>query len=79
VWNSALKGTDQPSGACGAADPTAAACAAATTATLDDAWDNHVANAQACAANRLAHQSLIDFVQTQNARKAAPLTNHTAP
>jgi hypothetical protein len=79
MWNSALTGTDQPSGACGAADPTAAACVAATTATVDDAWDNHIANAQACAANRLAHQRLIDFVQTQNARKAPPSTNHTTP
>lgn len=79
MWNSALTGTDQPSGACGAADPTAAACAAATPITLDDAWDNHIANAQACAATRLAHQRLIDFVQTQNARKAPSPTHLTAP
>ena len=79
MWNSALAGADQPSGACGAADPTASACAAATPHTLDEAWDNHIANAQACAANRLAHQRLIDFVQSQNARKASSPTYLTAP
>jgi type II secretory pathway pseudopilin PulG len=72
VWNSALTGADQPANACGAADPTAAACAAATSSTIDDAWDNHIANAKACAANRLAHQRLIDFVTTSNLRKTAP-------
>lgn len=72
VWNSALTGTDQPAGACSAANPTAAACAAATSSTLDDAWDNHIANAKTCAANRLAHQRLIDFVTTSNLRKTAP-------
>jgi hypothetical protein len=79
VWNSALTGTDQPTNSCGAADPTAAACAAASPITLDDAWDNHIANAQACAANRLAHQRLIDFVQAKNARKAPSPTHLTAP
>jgi hypothetical protein len=63
MWNSALTGTDQPSGACSAANPTAAACAAETSLSLDDIWDNHTANAQACAANRLAHQALIDHIQ----------------
>lgn len=72
VWNSALTGTDQPAGACSAANPTTAACAAATSSTLDDAWDNHIANAKTCAANRLAHQRLIDFVTTSNLRKTAP-------
>ncbi len=72
VWNSALTGTDQPTGACSAANPTAAACAAATSSTLDDAWGNHIANAKTCAANRLAHQRLIDFVTTSNLRKTAP-------
>jgi type II secretory pathway pseudopilin PulG len=72
VWNSALTGADQPTGTCSAADPTAAACAVETSLTLDDAWSNHIANAEACAANRLAHQRLIDFVTTSNLRKTAP-------
>jgi hypothetical protein len=78
VWNSALAGADQPTGTCSAADPTAAACAVETSLTLDDAWSNHIANAQACAANRLAHQRLIDFITADNARKA-PTFTPTAP
>jgi hypothetical protein len=78
VWNSALTGADQPSGTCSAADPTAAACAVETSLTLDDAWSNHIANAQACAANRLAHQRLIDYITADNARKAPNFTP-TAP
>ena len=62
MWNSALTGTDQPSGACGLADTSEAACAVATTLDLDDAWANHRANAQRCAEDRLAHQRLIDFL-----------------
>lgn len=62
MWNSALTGTDQPSGACGLLDTTEAACAAATTLDLDDAWANHKTNAQLCAEDRLAHQRLIDFL-----------------
>ena len=62
MWNSALTGTDQPAGACGSLDTTEAACAAATTATIDDAWANHKTNAQLCAEDRLAHQHLIDFL-----------------
>ncbi len=75
MWNSALTGTDQPAHACGATNPTAAACAAATSLTVDDAWDNHIANAQACAANRLAHQRLIDFIQ----QKESALTKRNTP
>ncbi|MFM9902153.1 MAG: hypothetical protein ACKVOT_14170 [Polaromonas sp.] len=68
MWNTALTGSDQPAGACGALDTSPAACAAATAVTINDAWDNHTANAQICAANRLAHQHLIDFVnQTPDA------------
>lgn len=69
MWNSALAGTDQPAGACGAADPAAPACAVETSITLDDAWDNHTGNAQACAENRLAHQRLIDFLQQREGVK----------
>ena len=69
LWNSALTGTDQPSHSCGAANPTSPACAAGTSLTLDSAWDNHITNAQICAANRLAHQSLIDFIQQQQTPK----------
>ena len=66
MWNSALTGTDQPAGACSAANTATSACAAATTATLDHAWANHTTNAQQCAEDRLAHQRLIDFL-TQRA------------
>lgn len=62
MWNSALAGQDQPAGACSLADTSTAACAAETNITLDDAWANHRANAQACAADRLAHDRLIDFL-----------------
>jgi hypothetical protein len=65
MWNSALTGTDQPSGACGSLDTSEAACAVATAIDLDDAWANHRANAQACALNRLAHDRLIDFLTNQ--------------
>ena len=68
MWNSALAGADQPLGACGLADPTAPACAVETSITLDDAWDNHTGNAQACAENRLAHQRLIDFVKREGVK-----------
>jgi hypothetical protein len=71
VWNSALTGADQPTGACSAANPTAATCAVETSLTLDDAWSNHIANAKACAENRLAHQRLIDFIEADNAAKNA--------
>jgi hypothetical protein len=67
MWNSALTGVDQPTHSCGALDPTSPACAAGTSLTLDAAWDNHITNAQVCAANRLAHQSLIDFIHRQQA------------
>lgn len=69
MWNSALAGSDQPVNTCGLADPTAPACAVETSVTLDDAWDNHTGNAQACAENRLAHQRLIDFVQQREGVK----------
>ena len=62
MWNSALTGTDQPAGACGAANTATPACAAATSLTTADAWDNHTFNAQLCAEDRLAHQRLIDFL-----------------
>ena len=67
MWNSALAGADQPAGACGALDPTAPACAVETSITLDEAWDNHGANAEICAGNRLAHQRLIDFLHQREA------------
>ena len=62
VWNSALAGTDAPAGACGAADTTAEACAAASGIPLEAAWANHVENAKSCAIDRLRHQHLIDFL-----------------
>nr|WP_315206764.1 hypothetical protein [uncultured Albidiferax sp.] len=64
MWNASLSGDpDQPTGACGSADTSSAACDVATEITLSEAWDNHHTNAQLCAANRLQHQRLIDFLQ----------------
>ena len=72
LWNSALTGVDTPAHSCGAIDPTAPACAAGTSLTVDAAFDNHITNAQLCAANRLAHQQLIDFIhKRQNSAHSA--------
>jgi len=62
MWNSALTGADTPAGACGAADPASAACAADSGLGVAHAWDNHAINAKSCATDRLRHQQLIDFV-----------------
>lgn len=62
VWDSALIGADSPAGACGAADPTNPACALDAGVSIAAAWANHSANAQTCAADRLRHQRLIDYV-----------------
>ena len=66
LWNAALTGqAAAPAGACrvdestGQADP---ACADSSGLNLDDAWDNHTANARACAEDRARHQRLIDFL-----------------
>lgn len=69
MWNSALAGADQPSGACGSADTSEAACAAASPLSLDDAWRNHAINAQRCAENRLNHQRLIDFINNSTPKQ----------
>ena len=65
MWNGALTGADQAAGACGPAGATEgsdAACAQGSGLTLDDAWANHAANAQACAADRQRYQRLIEFL-----------------
>lgn len=65
LWNGALTGTDQAAGACGPAGAAAgadAACAQDSGLDLNDAWDNHAANAKACAADRQRYQHLIDFL-----------------
>jgi len=69
MWNGALTGLDAPAGACGpagaaeGADAAAAeACAQGSGLGLEDAWDNHAANARACAADRQRYQHLIDFL-----------------
>lgn len=65
MWNGALTGSDQAAGACGpagTAEGSDAACAQGSGLTLDDAWANHAANAQACAADRQRYQHLIDFL-----------------
>lgn len=66
MWNSALAGSDQPAGACGAADTSEAACAAATDLTVEDAWRNHAINARQCAEDRANHRALIDFITQRN-------------
>jgi len=67
MWNSALAGRDVPSGACGLADTSEAACAADAGVTVEDAWDNHALNARICAENFLRHQRLIDFINKKGA------------
>lgn len=62
LWNSALAGTDVPAGACGLADTSVEACAADAGVTVDEAWDNHDLNAKSCAADRLRHRALIEFI-----------------
>ncbi len=65
LWNGALTGTDQTAGACGpagAAQGADAACAQDSGLDLGDVWDNHAANAKACAADRQRYQHLIDFL-----------------
>lgn len=66
MWDSALTGIDTPAGACGAADPTAPACAADSGLGLDAAWANHSTNAKTCALDRLQLQRLIDFVTAED-------------
>jgi hypothetical protein len=65
MWNGALSGTDEPAGACGAADTSEKACAADAGVTLDQAWRNHELNARLCAEDRLNHQRLIDFIRSR--------------
>lgn len=65
VWNSALAGADVPTGACGADDPAAPACAAPTEATVDDAWANHVENAGLCQLDRLTLERLQAYLTTR--------------
>jgi hypothetical protein len=65
MWNGSLAGIDQAAGSCGPAGPTEstdAACAQGAGLTLEDAWANHAANAQSCAADRQRYQHLIDFL-----------------
>ena len=65
MWNGALTGSDQAAGACGpagTAEGSDAACTEGSGLTLDDAWANHAANAQACAADRQRYQRLIEFL-----------------
>jgi hypothetical protein len=62
MWNSALTAMDTPADSCGAADPTAPACAADSGLGLEAAWANHASNAKTCALDRLQLQRLIDFV-----------------
>lgn len=68
MWNSALAAADVPSGACGADDTSAEACAVTAGIGLEAAWDNHAANAKSCAEDRLQHQRLIDFLRAREAQ-----------
>lgn len=63
LWNSALAGQVVPAGSCRADDPASAACAAASSASIEDAWVNHAANAAGCAEDRARYARLIDFLQ----------------
>lgn len=65
MWNSALAAADVPSGACGADDTSAEACAVTAGIGLEAAWENQAANAKSCAEDRLQHQRLIDFLQAR--------------
>jgi hypothetical protein len=72
MWNGSLTGADAAAGACGAdgaAVDADSACGQASGLTLDDAWDNHAANAKSCALDRARHQALIDFLKQ---RESAP-------
>ncbi|GAP37885.1 hypothetical protein ABXN37_22435 [Piscinibacter sakaiensis] len=68
VWNAALTGRDAPAGACGAAAAAAgadAACAEGSGLGIADAWDNHAANARACAEDRQRYRHLIEFLTAE--------------
>jgi hypothetical protein len=68
LWNAALTGqADGAAGACrvdaltGQANP---ACAQPSGLDLDAAFANQAANAQACLADRAAHQRLLDYLNS---------------
>lgn len=66
LWNAALTGQAAAAGACvidAATGQASTACAGSSGLDLDAAWDNHAANAQACALDRANHQRLIDFLK----------------
>ncbi|MFT4243545.1 MAG: hypothetical protein QM569_14830 [Acidovorax sp.] len=66
MWNGALTATDAPAGACGLAgapEGADAACAEDSGLTLQDAWDNHAANAKSCAQDRQRYRALIDHLK----------------
>lgn len=68
MWNSALAGADVPADTCGIADTSSEACAADSGLTVDDAWDNHHINAKSCAADRIRHAALIEFLTERPVR-----------
>lgn len=70
LWDSALASRYVPAGACGADDPAAAACAAATAVTVADAWSNHIENARRCAITSARYQRLIEFLQSRSPETA---------
>lgn len=72
LWDSALAGVDVPAGACGSADPAAAACAAASAYDIQHAWDNHIENAARCREDRARHRQLIEYMQRTHLKAAAP-------
>lgn len=63
VWNSALAGADVPAAACGADGTPGPACAAASGASVIDAWANHAENAARCRANAARHARLIEYLR----------------
>jgi hypothetical protein len=69
MWNGALTGIDAPASACGLAgapEGADAACAEDSGLTLQDAWDNHTANAKSCAADRQRYRALIEFLNNRD-------------
>ncbi|MGJ4748461.1 hypothetical protein ACQV5M_19025, partial [Leptospira sp. SA-E8] len=64
LWNTALGSEgDDATSACGAVGAADRACDAESEFTLGDAWNNHLENARICAANRIQHQRLIDYIK----------------
>lgn len=67
MWNSSLAGMDTPAHSCGLADTSSESCAPDSGLTVEDAWANQHLNAKSCAADRIRHRALIEFLTEQRA------------